>query len=109
MLAGVAAGTYKRTCTRTRTWCALSRPLLQLLLEAGAWRMQPWPKQVLKLLFFPQVVREVLCELELPYLYRTTPRGSAKRQEMLEKRGTFQVGCRPHTALHCTMHACMHV
>ncbi len=41
---------------------------------------------------FVKLAREVLCELELPYLYRTAARGSAKRQELLDKRGTFQVG-----------------
>lgn len=38
-----------------------------------------------------QLVREVLCELELPYLQRSCARGSPKRQELLEKVGHFQV------------------
>lgn len=41
---------------------------------------------------FVKLAREVLCELELPYMYRTAARGSAKRQELLDMRGTFQVG-----------------
>jgi hypothetical protein len=38
------------------------------------------------------VVKEVLCELELPYLQKTCSRGSPKRQELLDKMGHFQVG-----------------
>ncbi|KXZ52189.1 hypothetical protein GPECTOR_10g819 [Gonium pectorale] len=40
---------------------------------------------------FVKLARETLCELELPYLYRTVARGSPKRQELLDKRGHFQV------------------
>ncbi|MEW5307943.1 MAG: hypothetical protein WDW38_010592 [Sanguina aurantia] len=40
---------------------------------------------------FVKVVREVLCELELPYLQKTAARGSPKRQELFAKRGAFQV------------------
>ncbi|GLC45000.1 hypothetical protein PLESTB_001745000 [Pleodorina starrii] len=40
---------------------------------------------------FVKLARETLSELELPYLYRTAARGSPKRQELLDKRGTFQV------------------
>ncbi|PNW81816.1 hypothetical protein CHLRE_06g261500v5 [Chlamydomonas reinhardtii] len=40
---------------------------------------------------FVKLARETLAELELPYLYRTVARGSPKRQELLDKRGTFQV------------------
>jgi hypothetical protein len=40
---------------------------------------------------FVKVAREALSELELPYMYRTTPRGSPKRQDLLDKRGIFQV------------------
>lgn len=39
---------------------------------------------------FCKLVREALSELELPHLYRCTPRGSPKRQELFEKRGIFQ-------------------
>lgn len=39
---------------------------------------------------FCKLVREALSELELPHLYRCTPRGSPKRQELFEKRGVFQ-------------------
>lgn len=39
---------------------------------------------------FCKLVREALSELELPHLYRCTPRGSPKRQELFEKRGLFQ-------------------
>mmetsp|Transcript_5627 Transcript_5627/g.19276 ORF Transcript_5627/g.19276 Transcript_5627/m.19276 type:complete len:359 (+) Transcript_5627:145-1221(+) len=47
------------------------------------WSYEPSP--------FCVVVEEVLCELELPHLKKTTPRGSPKRQELLEKVGHFQV------------------
>jgi glutathione S-transferase len=40
---------------------------------------------------FCVLVAEKLNELELPYLQRTCGRGSPKRQELFEKRGTFQV------------------
>lgn len=40
---------------------------------------------------FVKVAREVLTELELPYLYISTARGSPRRQEMLDKYGRFQV------------------
>lgn len=38
-----------------------------------------------------QVVREKLSELEIPHLYVSTARGSPKRQQLLDKRGHFQV------------------
>ena len=37
------------------------------------------------------MVREVLNELEIPYIQRTVARGSGKRQELLNKKGIFQV------------------
>eukprot|EP00951_Prasinocladus_malaysianus_P000335 scaffold2523_cov34-Prasinocladus_malaysianus.AAC.1 len=40
---------------------------------------------------FVKVVRERLCELEIPYLFKSCARGSPKRDEMLEKVGHFQV------------------
>lgn len=40
---------------------------------------------------FVCVVKEVLCELEIPYVQHSAPRGSAKRQEVFEKKGRFQV------------------
>lgn len=40
---------------------------------------------------FVVVVKEALSELELPYKQVTVSRGSPKRQQLLEKRGTFQV------------------
>lgn len=40
---------------------------------------------------FVKLVRERLCELELPYLQITTSRGSPKRQQMLDMYGKFQV------------------
>ena len=40
---------------------------------------------------FCVLVAEKLCELELPYLQRSCGRGSPKRQELFDKRGTFQV------------------
>ena len=43
------------------------------------------------LLLAEQVVREVLNELEIPYIQRTVARGSGKRQELLNKKGIFQV------------------
>ncbi len=36
-------------------------------------------------------MRETLGELELPYLYKNVARGSPRRQEVLDKYGTFQV------------------
>ena len=39
---------------------------------------------------FTKVVREVLNEKELAHLWRTTPRGSPKRQELFEAVGHFQ-------------------
>jgi len=40
---------------------------------------------------FCVVVREALCELEIPHLLKTAARGSPKRQQLLEQTGTFQV------------------
>jgi glutathione S-transferase len=40
---------------------------------------------------FCKIVREKLVELEIPHIQRTCGRGSAKRQELLDKTGTFQV------------------
>lgn len=40
---------------------------------------------------FCKVVRERLCELEIPHLMKTCARGSPKRQELFEKTGVFQV------------------
>lgn len=40
---------------------------------------------------FCKIAREALCELEIPHLYRASARGSAKRQELFEKREQFQV------------------
>ena len=40
---------------------------------------------------FCALVTEVLNELELPYNQRSCGRGSPKRQELFDKRGTFQV------------------
>ena len=40
---------------------------------------------------FVCLVKEVLCELEMPYVQRTCPRGSGKRQEVFEKKKQFQV------------------
>ncbi|PSC77062.1 hypothetical protein C2E20_0521 [Micractinium conductrix] len=40
---------------------------------------------------FCKVVREKMCELEVPHLYRSCARGSPKRQSLFERRGTFQV------------------
>ncbi|GMH42393.1 hypothetical protein BSKO_10312 [Bryopsis sp. KO-2023] len=40
---------------------------------------------------FCKVVREVLCELEIPHLMKTVARGSPKRQDLYEIAGGFQV------------------
>ncbi|MCO5594636.1 hypothetical protein L7F22_048669 [Adiantum nelumboides] len=40
---------------------------------------------------FCKIVREVLVELELPHIYRSTARGSGKRLELSKRAGNFQV------------------
>ncbi len=40
---------------------------------------------------FVKLVREVLCELEIPYLLKSAARGSPKRDELFERVGHFQV------------------
>ncbi|CAL9174119.1 unnamed protein product [Musa hybrid cultivar] len=40
---------------------------------------------------FCKIVREVLVELELPHIFRSTARGSPKRQELYKRVGSFQV------------------
>jgi glutathione S-transferase len=40
---------------------------------------------------FCKIVRERLVELEIPHIQKTCARGSAKRQELFDKTGTFQV------------------
>ncbi|URD71893.1 Glutathione S-transferase, N-terminal domain containing protein [Musa troglodytarum] len=40
---------------------------------------------------FCKIVREVLVELELPHILRSTARGSPKRQELYKRVGRFQV------------------
>jgi hypothetical protein len=40
---------------------------------------------------FCKIVREKLCELEIPHIIKTCARGSAKRQVLYEKTGVFQV------------------
>lgn len=40
---------------------------------------------------FTKLVRERLCELELPHTQVSCPRGSPNRQKMLEEKGRFQV------------------
>lgn len=39
---------------------------------------------------FSKLVRETLCELELPYYLHTTPRGSRSREELKERTGRIQ-------------------
>jgi glutathione S-transferase len=39
---------------------------------------------------FCKVVREVLCELEIPHVFHSCARGSPKRQELFAMTGTFQ-------------------
>jgi glutathione S-transferase len=38
-----------------------------------------------------RIVREVLCELEIPYLLRNVPRGSGRRAELVARAGKMQV------------------
>lgn len=64
--------------------------------RGSAYRASRVPQQPLtlwgyELSPFVRLVKEVLSELELPYLQKTVSRGSPKRQELLEKRGHFQV------------------
>ena len=40
---------------------------------------------------FCKIVRERLCELEIPHIMKTCARGSSKRTELLLKTGNFQV------------------
>ena len=40
---------------------------------------------------FARLVREQLCELELPHIYHTVARNSPKRKELENKWQTFQV------------------
>jgi len=40
---------------------------------------------------FCKVVREKLCELEIPHVIKTCARGSSTRDELFQKTGTFQV------------------
>lgn len=42
-----------------------------------------------------QLAREQLSELELPHVYKAAARGSPKRQQLLDKRGAFQVFVAP--------------
>ena len=46
------------------------------------WGYEPSP--------FTRVDRERIVELEIPHLFKTTCRGSVKRQEMFDKYGKFQ-------------------
>jgi len=39
---------------------------------------------------FVKLVRETLCELEIPYLLKPGPRGSPRREELVELTGTYQ-------------------
>eukprot|EP01025_Chloroclados_australasicus_P022394 TRINITY_DN2310_c1_g1_i1.p1 TRINITY_DN2310_c1_g1~~TRINITY_DN2310_c1_g1_i1.p1 ORF type:complete len:402 (-),score=48.34 TRINITY_DN2310_c1_g1_i1:90-1295(-) len=39
---------------------------------------------------FTRIVKEILCELEIPHLHKSVARGSPKRQVMIEKYGKFQ-------------------
>ena len=47
------------------------------------WGYEPSP--------FVRLVKEELCELELPHLFKTCARGSPKRQEVFDAYGKFQV------------------
>ena len=60
-----------------------ARPSLQPEKPLDLWGYEPSP--------FVVLVKEQLCELELPYVQRTCPRGSPKRQAVFEKKGKFQV------------------
>jgi glutathione S-transferase len=46
------------------------------------WGYEPSP--------FVRLVKERLTELEIPHLFKTTARGSPKRQEMFDEFGKFQ-------------------
>ncbi|CAI5500647.1 unnamed protein product [Closterium sp. Naga37s-1] len=46
------------------------------------WAYEPSP--------FCKLVREALCELELPHVYHATPRGSPKREALKKRIGRFQ-------------------
>ncbi|CAI6010175.1 unnamed protein product [Closterium sp. NIES-65] len=46
------------------------------------WAYEPSP--------FCKLVREALCELELPHIYHATPRGSPKREALKKRIGRFQ-------------------
>ncbi len=54
------------------------------------------PDQLLELFSYEaspycRVVREVLCQLELPYLLHNVARGSAKRSDFVARTGRMQV------------------
>lgn len=64
------------------------------------------PPLLMLLLLVAQLVREVLCELEVPYLQKTTGRGSPKRQELIDNYGHFQVSGPAAAAAGC-MNGCL--
>lgn len=78
--------------------------LLQLLLKPLL--LMPLMLMLPMLMLVAQLVREVLCELELPYLQKTTGRGSPKRQELIDNYGHFQVRGAAAAAAGC-MNSCL--
>jgi len=61
----------------------MKRPSVEPFHDLELWSYEASP--------FCRLVREVLCELELPYLLHNVARGSPKRQELQRITGTFQV------------------
>lgn len=61
----------------------MKKPSLEPFQNLELWSYEASP--------FCRVVRETLCELELPYLLHNVARGSPKRQQLLRIAGTFQV------------------
>ncbi|GJQ08423.1 hypothetical protein GpartN1_g214.t1 [Galdieria partita] len=61
----------------------MKRPSVEPFQNLELWSYEASP--------FCRLVREVLCELEIPYLLHNVARGSPKRQELRRITGTFQV------------------
>lgn len=70
-----SAATYGRGMKRESATVPSPKPL-------EVWGYEPSP--------FSKIVRERLCELELPYILHTVPRGSPTRKQLAELTGRFQ-------------------